>query len=262
MGGYWDWSPEQGAFWVEDAPQPDPFEGAAATQYSDPWNTPYTGWLPTTPQEYMPASNQQYNQWGYGYGNQGQDVNAGLGYSSNWNTPTDGGGGGGTQQQQRQQGGGGGGGGGGWTPPPPPDPYAWMDKFGGKAVFSRFMRSAGENMQKYYARHGGDPVKTVINKFQELQGYAPDSIMKNLAIGALGLGGVIDPDTLDPIYNMPESSYLSRLMKSGPSAAGLTRQRLGGIRTLKGNDWWSMSNALKPWAPEQAASWATVAPVA
>jgi hypothetical protein len=130
-----------------------------------------------------------------------------------------------------------------------------MAKFGGKDIFTRMMRQAGEKMQMYYSRHGGDPVKTVINKFQELQGYAPDTMMKTLAIGALGLGGVIDPDSLNPIFDMPDSNYLNRLQAGGKSLAGLTRQKLGGIRTLKSNDWWSMHNALRPWAPTEQATY-------
>lgn len=148
--------------------------------------------------------------------------------------------------------GGGGGGGGGYVAP---DPLAWMDKFGGKAIFKAMQRLAGEKMQGYYSRLRGDPVKTVINKFQELQGYSPDTTLRTLALGALGVGGVIDPDSLEPIFNMPDSNYLNRLAAGGKSLAGLTRQKLGGVRTLHGNDWWSMNQALKPWAPTESASY-------
>ena len=130
-----------------------------------------------------------------------------------------------------------------------------MNKFGGKNIFKALQRQAGERMQAYYARLRGDPVKTVINKFQELQGYSPDTTLRTLALGALGVGGVIDPDSLEPIFNMPDSNYLNRLQAGGKSLAGLTRQKLGGVRTLHSNDWWSMNNALRPWAPTESAAY-------
>jgi hypothetical protein len=142
-----------------------------------------------------------------------------------------------------------------------------MAKFGGKDFVKLFLKKPGETLANYYSRMGGDPVKTLIAKYQELEGMDPDMNMRAMAIGALGLTGIIDPTTLEEVFSMPQSDYLSNLMKAGPTQAGLTRFKTpqagnaGGLRTLKGNDWWSMGNALKTWAPVEAAKPPTIAPV-
>ena len=145
----------------------------------------------------------------------------------------------------------------------PPDPYAWMEKFGGKAFITPFLKQPGERLKDYYARMGGDPVKTLLQKYQEINGFDADMNMRAMAIGALGLTGIIDPQSLEEVFSMPQSDYLSNLMKAGPSMAGLTRSKGfgGGLRTMKGNDWWCMTNALKNWAPTAAAPTPTTTPV-
>ena len=155
-------------------------------------------------------------------------------------------------------------------PPPPgggggggaPDPYAWMAKFGGKDFVKLFLKKPGERLKDYYARMGGDPVKTLIAKYQEIEGMDPDMNMRTLAIGALGLTGIIDPTTLEEVFSMPQSEYLGSLMKAGPSLANFSRGKMGGgLRTLKGKDWWSMRESMKTWAPTGAAAPPTTVPV-
>jgi hypothetical protein len=116
------------------------------------------------------------------------------------------------------------------------------------------VRQPGESLKNYYERLGGDPVKTLMNKYTEMKGYAPGSEQRQQAIQALGLFGIIDPETLEERFSMPDSDYLGNVMKSGASTAGLTRNKLGGVRTMHGNDWWNMSRALKTWAPTQQAN--------
>ena len=81
-------------------------------------------------------------------------------------------------------GGGGGWGGGGGGGPAPVDPYAWMADFGGPAIFKAFLRTPGERVQDYYKRHGGDPLKTIL-EVPGNQGYAPTTELRSMMVGAL-----------------------------------------------------------------------------
>jgi hypothetical protein len=153
-------------------------------------------------------------------------------------------GGGGGQQ--------GGGGGGGWSPPVV-DPYAWMGDFGGPAIFKAYLRSAGERLQDYYTRFGGDPLKTLVNKYQEIKGMAPTAELRSMMVGALGWGNEVDPNTLEPVSVMPDSPLLQSLAKSGGNYAGLDKNR--GVRYMGTRPWTDITRDFKQFAAPGAAIW-------
>ncbi len=146
-----------------------------------------------------------------------------------------------------------GGGGGGGDTPVPVDPYAWMADFGGAAIFKAFLRNAGEKLQDYYTRLGGDPLKTLVNKYQELKGYSPSQTLKSMMISALGWEGGIDPVTLQPIANMPTNPMLENLAKTGGNYSGYNKNL--GVRVVGTRPWYEVTKGWQEYSPVAAASW-------
>ncbi len=245
MGGSWQFNESTNQpYWVEDPP-PETRDQIDLANLRDPWNTPYTGYLPVVTKPALgvsPPPGQQYNEWPYGYG--GPLSGGGPG-------TTTGGGGGTPAPSPTGDGGGGWGNGGGG--PAPVDPYAWMADFGGPAIFKAFLRTPGERVTDYYKRHGGDPLKTILAKYQEIKGYAPTTELRSMMVGALGWGGVIDPNTLEPISQMPTSPLLENLAKTGGNYASYNKGT--GLRYVGTRPWTEITRGFQDYSPVGAATW-------
>jgi hypothetical protein len=203
-------------------------EGIAGGPWGKDWSDPYAGTSQGAGWNFM---RNQYNAAGVGAGGTGPGPGGGNGNPNP---------------------GPGGGGGGGWSPPVV-DPYAWMGDFGGPAIFKAYLRSAGERLQDYYTRFGGDPLKTLVNKYQEIKGMAPTAELRSMMVGALGWGNEVDPNTLEPVSVMPDSPLLQSLAKSGGNYAGLDKNR--GVRYMGTRPWTDITRDFKQFAAPGAAIW-------
>jgi hypothetical protein len=248
--GHWETNPWSGEDeWVDDPPPQEPIN----------WNDPYWGqnaqgegnafkrWQyeqagvgagGTAP--YSAPEGMQYNQWPGGYGGA---LSSNINSFPNKTTA------GGATGGNPTPGGGGGGGGGGGTP----DPYAWMADFGGPAIFKAFLRNPGEKVTDYYNRHGGDPLKTILAKYQEIKGMAPTTELRQMMVGALGWGGVIDPNTLEPVSVAPNSAILDNLAKTGGNYNSYNKG--SGLRMVGTRPWTEVAGGFANYAAPGAAIW-------
>jgi hypothetical protein len=128
-----------------------------------------------------------------------------------------------------------------------------MADFGGPDVFKAYLRNAGERIQDYYTRLAGDPLKTLVNKYQTIKGMAPTTELRNMMVGALGWGGVIDPNTLEPVAIGPNSELLQGIAKTGGNYNSYNKNT--GLRMVGTRPWTDISRDFKQWSVPGAAVW-------